>query len=176
MPPGQLTSDRNAFTGEARSLAFPDLEGHLHALSAIAGPVPVALEAFWREVGGAAFWADMEGPRPAWAHAFREQDERAFAMLSLPELWLTLGARPRAPITLELDGLTVWGDEDEPVAIVLPDHPLDPIVRNAPGAPRFVAYLRNAFAWAGLPGLAYVERSAKLEELITELTDGLQPF
>jgi hypothetical protein len=31
-------------------------------------------------------------------------------------------------------------------------------------------------AWGGLPGLAYVERSAELDDVLAELTEGLEPF
>lgn len=175
MPPGRLATDRNAFTGERRVAAFPDLDGHLRALEKVVGLVPASLEAFWREVGGFIFDDDIDGPRPRWMREVREDHERALNVPSLPELWWTHGAKARTPLVLELD-VFPWPGEDAPASIVLPDHALDPVVRNVPGAPRFVPYLRNAFRWGGLPGLAYVERSAELDRVIAELTEGLEPF
>lgn len=191
MPPDRKATYREAFAdhvGPDREAAHPDLDAHLAALTeAIGGPVPVALEAFWREVGGISWVSAEEDVLPSWLTRVGLGAEMGgVELLSLPECFdgvadwqrdvATDGIELAGPLSLSLR----FGTESTlaPAAIVLPSYEADPWVVGT--GMRLVPYLRHVFAWGGLVGLAHLDRSvsdhAEIAAVLRELTRDLEPF
>lgn len=178
---------RNAFTGQL--VAPPaSAEVKLAEIEETVVSVPLAVATFWRVVGGID-WAAGEAQLPGWAAPTGEWlDPLVVYPAAFSEHWLDAWTEDlREYTSVELAGPCVLrfspdhtgkripGD-DRWYEILLPSTDLDPVVRNARERLRFVPYLRNAFRWGGLPGLAYVERSAELDAVLARLTEGLEPF
>ena len=134
-----------------------------------AGPLPLSLKAFWREVGS----VDLIGRRPGWPDGLDPlvvdppegalsfiydggDEEGMFAVL--------------APDDLHKDN-TSGGD---PYGLLLPCPAADFEFINERHGLLFVPYLRLAvLRWGGFPGLEGREEESPL---LSELTAGLEPF
>ncbi len=173
------------YRGEERAADYPDLLGHLVALSeAVEAPIPVALEAYWREVGGISWALEEDAPLPSWLDVTDAASFETLEVLSLPELWNWVvrwkdeadayGIALVGPLELSLRyGMAIDATR---ASVRLPSYEADPLVHGPPGDPRFVSYLRHAFAWGGLPGLSTLPRTSKIDAIVKELTRDLEPF
>lgn len=179
--------------GGARRAPLLDLDDRIARLEHLTGGrVPVALEAFWKYVG-AIDWAPRSGAQmERWVdleigHEVVDPlvlDDLEYAWVSVDE-WLE---------SVELDGgvevtgpliLTVAPDHflklgisgGAPYAFELPDGGADPMLLHAPERLRLVAYLRHAFRWGGLPGVARSKRAGPtIASALAKLVADLEPF
>jgi hypothetical protein len=148
----------------------------VEALKVRAGPIPVSLAAFWREVGS----IDLVGMHPGW-----------------PELLDPLVVDPPGAVLAAFEEWEEYADEDEreegfvaelapdalhkddisggaPYGAALLDPAADFLFLNEPHGLTFVAYLRLAILrWGGFPGL---EGRGTEFGPIQRLTEGLEPF
>lgn len=141
-------------------------------LEAEAGPLPLSLEAFWREVGA----VDLVGMHSAWPDGLDPLvvDPPAGALSWLQDTEEDEDGPGRfaalAPDELHKDNVS-GGD---PYGVRLPDPAADfPFLDERHGL-LFVPYLRLAvLRWGGFPGLD--GRAVRFEPL-AGLVDGLEPF
>ena len=145
----------------------PAGDEELARVGELAGPLPLALDAFWRVVGSIALAAPPETDGAALVvHGTRElgsaldRHERAIAA-SHREIVGPLALDVIAPAaTIELPPPT-------------PADAVDPRVHGGRHRLRFVEYLRFAFRWGGLPDLedSHRQRAALLAKLRADLQD-----
>ncbi|HEU0054252.1 MAG TPA: hypothetical protein VFQ39_13790 [Longimicrobium sp.] len=143
-----------------------------------AGPIPLSLEAFWREVGSVCFI----GRRAGWPEGADplvvDPPGGALAGLDDWEAWVEdegedeVGpfVAPLAPDRLHKDNVS----GGEAYWMILPDAAADGVLRDEPHLLPFVDYLRLAIlGWGGFPG--YADAADALPE-IRALVNGLEPF
>jgi hypothetical protein len=152
----------------------------LEAVVSLGGPLPLALEAFWRVVGGIALVPDPENP---YDYGPCSLEQTGIHLLSLDSLWLAganeVGASldsyrdaiecaapdPAGPLDLELSPDYLHKQDisgGAPYAVRLPAadarEALDPTLREERHEASLVGYLRLAFASGGFPLLALASR------------------
>lgn len=166
-----------------RSLPQPDTPRRIAELERMAGVMPLALRAFYEEVGGVNFiglppepWEEMAGEYgldPLWVYPFDDhvlQDCRAWAAWQRDEG----GAEPYAiPIGPDYDlkyGASGAGEYE----IRLPKAAADAPVELEWHQTTFVEYLRICLRWAGFPGLEGA--SEPISRDVAALTRGLLPL
>ena len=161
--------------GERRSpapvpLAPPTDEG-LDELEREAGPLPLSLAVFWREVGA----VDLIGRHPDWPDGLDplvlDPPEGALAWIDSTEQGEEEGIfAALAPDDLHKDN-TSGG---EPYGVMLPCPAADFTFAEERHGLLFVPYLRLAILrWGGFPGLE--DRDIEFPPLAA-LTEGLEPF
>ena len=166
------------------------LEGQAEAEAMTGAPLPLAMVAFWEEVGGIDFIWDYDRPEPC---------PDLFAGLSIfdldplcidparltyhVEMWqgaIDQGWDPKGSgYTLELAPDDYHKDNisgGDPYGLLLPDRSIDPTFVWGRVSLPLTTYLRLAFRWGGFPGLAFQPQSDVIDARVAELTAGLEPF
>lgn len=157
----------------------PEQLGHIDALAALAGPLPLSLELFWRVVGEVNFigrydaWPVYADPLVVYApevaleeYATWQVNDAYYCPDVLDPLLAVI-----APDDLHKDNVS----GGPPYGIALPCDGCDGRLVNLVGEPYFVEYLREAIlGWGGFPGFARSKRGAPPE--IAMLTESLIPF
>ncbi len=175
--------------GDALRSPEVDVDEGLAALEQLSGaPVPPALSAFWRIVGGIDLvpWGKQELPQPLPARLihldpleidssrivrytideWRSQNEGVHREIALPiELHLSADSLHKADIS-----------GGAPYSIWLPSTSADPIVHDEPHDLRFTDYLRLAFAEAGFVLRREPPVDAEAEAWLASLELELEPF
>jgi hypothetical protein len=160
---------RRSYKGEPLSLPTNSMQADCDELEAQAGPLPLSLVAFWREVGA----VDFVGRHPAWGDGLDplvvDPPEGALSFLfdEGEEDGIFVGL---APDDLHKDNVS-GGD---PYGVQLPNPSADFLFLYERHNLNFVPYLRLAILqWGGFPGLD--GRDVRFEPL-DQLVDGLEPF
>lgn len=146
----------------------PAADAELERLASLAGPVPLALDAFWRVVGSVTL-----APAGAGAACALEADGISLAALGplvvhgTQELGRVLDRHERdiaashreivGPLALEIVAPAVTVDLPPPT----PADAVDPRVQNGRHRLRFVEYLRFAFRWGGFAVLEVARRPSE---------------
>jgi hypothetical protein len=175
--------------GDALRSPEVDVDEALAALEQLSGaPVPPALSAFWRIVGGIDLvpWGKQELPQPLPARLihldpleidssrivrytideWRSQNEGVHREIALPiELQLSADSLHKADIS-----------GGAPYSIWLPSTSADPIVHDEPHDLRFTDYLRLAFGEAGFVLRREPPVDAEAEAWLASLELELEPF
>jgi hypothetical protein len=165
----------------------PEVLERIDRAEALLGPLPLALEAFWRRVGP----IDLGGSLPSWDPAAFDFEDDAWPARTFfadplqlfgPEMVVNRYDAAHGVLTLAKDGdqrvveiaadaVTKAGMSGGCYTIRLPQLRADPLVDTArPAGETFVGYLRRCFAWGGFPG---VEGRPELPPGIAELRRGL---
>lgn len=148
----------------------PDVQEKIAALEALCGPLPASLKAWWQVVGTVCFMREppdeYEEPLPdplvvapiesviAEFHEWASDAERR-----------RLEPRFRAPIAPdELHKDDISGGA--PYEIELPSPAADVVLLNEWHNSTFVAYLREAFRWAAVPGWSRAPQTAARVDVI----------
>lgn len=166
------------------------LPGQSEAEAITGAPLPMAILAFWEQVGGLDF---------VWDYNRTEQCPDLFGEVSM----FTLDPHCVDPPRLT-DHFDMWNhalsegmDQNaqdfrlelapddyhkanisggSPYGLMLPDASIDPLLVADHFSMRFTSYLRLAFQWGGFPGLVSVPRSEVIDTRVATLTEGLVSF
>ena len=166
--------------GTRRSYAAPPLDppsdasrAALAELEGMAGPLPLSLVAFWREVGS----VDLVGMHPSWPDGLDPLvvDPPEGALSWLEDLEDDTEAEGQLIAALAPDDLhkdNVSGGS--PYGVALPDPSADFLLTDERHGLLFVPYLRMAILrWGGFPGLDVQEEQL---DALGGLVAGLEPF
>ena len=150
--------------------------------------IPVAVEAFWKVVGGVDFiWNYHAGPLPDLGLGVElvDLDPLSFAHLeaitemSLPQWhyfneYQGLGG----PYHLHIapDRLTKANISGCEYLVALPAWHADPVIEGDTCGLALTDYLRDAFAWGGFPGLGRVAPRPEFAAYVAKFAAGLEPF
>ncbi len=152
--------------------------------------IPVALQAFWEEVGGVDFVWDYNQPEEPPA-LFPDVPLIDLDPLSIDppvcfpailEEWRNHLLDPLELVTaLPLDLAPDFYNKanfsgGSPYGIVLPSWGADPTFVTDFWQMPFTAYLRHALHWGGFPGLAEVPLGSVARRRLDDLCEGLEPF
>lgn len=172
---------------------YPDMADYIHELNLIIGPVPLALRAWYEQVGAVNFF----GYHPRWVQFL---DQPSLRMKDIPEAergrYLMSACDPFQVCVLdahyrdklirlqEQHKLTAFefapdpffkdltGGSSTPYVIQLGQAGIDGTLADP--SLTFMAYVRKSLRWAGFPGMAEWE-SAPLED-IAFVTQDMLPF
>jgi hypothetical protein len=176
-----LTAAGVTFAGTV--VGDPISAGKLEAMSAICGPLPASLSAFWRVVGSLDF-SPGRGVRLPLA-----PETRAIALDPLvvyaPSLYEATEWQERVRTGESSGEHDVWIAPDRyhkqeasggaPYSIAVPSKAADARVDNVPMRPYFVAWLRDALALGGFPGArSFLTDTGN--EWLAGVTAGIEPF
>lgn len=166
-------------------------KGQAGAEAITGAPLPLALVAFWEEVGGIDFIWNYERPEPC---------PDLFGGLSIFDLDpLCIDNNTRLPYLVEMwrdhidqgfdpyegrRALELARDDyhkanisgGDAYGLLLPDPAIDPAFVWGRVSLPLTTYLRLAFRWGGFPGLAFQPQSDVIDARVAELTAGLEPF
>jgi hypothetical protein len=148
----------------------PDVQEKIAALEALCGPLPVSIRAWWEVVGTVCFMRvppdEQEYPLPdplvvepieAVIAEFHEWESDVEYRRLVPRF-----RAPLAPDEFHKDNISGGA----PYELELPSSTADGVLLNEWHNATFVAYLREAFRWAGVPGWSRAPYTAERVDAI----------